>query len=187
MPSTPWVMTQTWHDLLFAHWSVDAAVVRAAIPSQFELDTFDGQAWLGVVPFHMSNVSPRGVPSLPWISAFPELNVRTYVRAGGDPGVYFFSLDAANSVAVAIARTMFHLPYFFADMKVDEHKGWIDYSSRRAANSSPAAEFVGRYRAVSEPSPPAIAASERAGYRCPWRRRSSSACARSSTVRASMG
>lgn len=153
MPTSPWVMTQTWHDLLFAHWPVDAAVVRAAIPSQFELDIFDGQAWIGVVPFHMSNVSPRGVPSLPWISAFPELNVRTYIRAGGDPGVYFFSLDAANPVAVAIARTMFHLPYFCAEMNVESHEGWIDYTSRRAANSGPAAEFVGRYRPIGEPSP----------------------------------
>src|SRR5262245_289950 len=101
MPSFPWVMTQTWHDLLFAHWPIDAAVLRARIPSGFELDLFDDHAWIGVVPFHMSNVSPRGVPSLPWISAFPELNVRTYVRVGRDPGVYFFSLDAANPVAVA--------------------------------------------------------------------------------------
>ena len=154
MPSSPWVMTQTWHDLLFAHWPVDAAVLREKIPSQFELDQFDGQAWLGVVPFHMSNVSPRGVPALPWISAFPELNVRTYVRVGGVPGVYFFSLDAANPAAVAIARTMFHLPYFSAAMKVEERDGWIDYASHRDTNSGPGAEFVGRYRPVGEPRPP---------------------------------
>ena len=75
-------------------------VLREKIPCGFELDQFEGQAWLGVVPFHMTNVSPRGVPPLPWMSAFPELNVRTYVRVGGVPGVYFFSLDAANPVAV---------------------------------------------------------------------------------------
>jgi uncharacterized protein len=160
MPSSPWVMTQTWHDLLFAHWPVDATVLRAKIPAQFELDIFDGQAWIGVVPFHMSNVSPRGVPSLPWISAFPELNVRTYVRGGGDPGVYFFSLDAANPVAVAIARTMFRLPYFSADMQVEAREGWIDYTSRRAGNSVSAAEFVGRYRPVTEPAPPLAATLE---------------------------
>jgi uncharacterized protein YqjF (DUF2071 family) len=148
-------MTQTWHDLLFAHWRIDATVLRATVPPELELDLFDREAWLGVVPFHMSNVSPRGVPSLPWISAFPELNVRTYVRVGGHAGVYFFSLDAANPVAVAVARTMFHLPYFSADMKVEERDGWIEYTSRRETHSGPAAEFVGRYRPLGEATPPA--------------------------------
>jgi hypothetical protein len=86
MPGSAWVMTQTWHDLLFAHWPVDGTSLRAKIPSGFQLDLFDGQAWLGIVPFRMTNVAPRFVPALPWISAFPELNVRTYVRAGGKPG-----------------------------------------------------------------------------------------------------
>ena len=96
MPQRPWLMTQTWNDLLFAHWPVDASAVRERVPGAFELDLFDGQAWLGVVPFHMTNVTPRFVPALPWVSAFPELNVRTYVRVAGTPGVYFFSLDAGN-------------------------------------------------------------------------------------------
>jgi uncharacterized protein YqjF (DUF2071 family) len=148
MPLSPWVMTQTWHDLLFAHWPVDRAGLRDKIPSGFGLDEFEGRPWLGVVPFHMSNVSPRGVPALPWISAFPELNVRTYVRVGGVPGVYFFSLDAANPVAVTVARTMFHLPYFSADMHVGERDGWIEYTSRRNGDSGPGAEFIGRYRAT---------------------------------------
>ena len=80
-------MTQTWNDLLFAHWPVDSAILRQKVPNGFELDEFDGQAWVGVVPFYMTNVSPRGVPNLPWISEFAELNVRTYVRVGGEPGV----------------------------------------------------------------------------------------------------
>src|SRR5688500_3360843 len=83
MPESPWLMTQTWHDLLFAHWPVDLATLRDHVPPGFEIDTFDGQAWIGVVPFRMTNVAPRGVPALPWISAFPELNVRTYVREIG--------------------------------------------------------------------------------------------------------
>ena len=78
MPGAPWVMTQTWHDLLFAHWPVDAAF-SVRVPSPFDLDLFDGTAWLGIIPFHMTNVAPRGVPSLPWISEFPELNC-THVR-----------------------------------------------------------------------------------------------------------
>jgi len=142
MPSGAWVMTQTWNDLLFAHWPVDKNRLRELVPASFELDLFDGEAWLAVVPFRMTNVSPRFVPSLPWISAFPELNVRTYVRAGGKPGVFFFSLDAANAVAVGAARTLLNLPYFSADMNV-QVDGSVEYASRRL--SSPAAEFQATY------------------------------------------
>jgi uncharacterized protein len=152
MPDAPWIMTQTWHDLLFAHWPVDADALRPLIPASFEIDLFDGQAWLGIVPFRMTNVAPRGVPALPWVSAFPELNVRTYVRAAGRGGVYFFSLDASNPVAVGVARAMAHLPYFTAAMTVDERDGWIWYESRR--KREPAAELVARYRPVGPAEPP---------------------------------
>jgi uncharacterized protein len=152
MPSGPWLMTQTWNDLLFAHWPVDAAAVRALVPARFELDLFDRQAWIGVVPFHMTNVAPRFVPSLPWISAFPELNVRTYVRVDGKPGVFFFSLDAGSPLAVGAARTLLNLPYFAAAMNVAVGDR-VDYSSRR--ESSPAAEFRGWYRPHGSPRPPA--------------------------------
>src|SRR5262245_24230854 len=100
-------MTQSWHDLLFAHWPIDADVLRDKIPPTLPLDVFDGRAWIGVVPFHMTNVGPRGLASLPVVSAFAELNVRTYVTIGGKPGVYFFSLDAASTLAVIGARTAF--------------------------------------------------------------------------------
>src|SRR5687767_1945955 len=106
MPDLPWLMTQTWHDLLFAHWPVDPEQLRSQVPPQFAIDLFEGEAWLGIVPFHMTNVAPRAVPAMPWVSEFPELNVRTYVRVGDRPGVYFFSLDAGSSVAVLAARTM---------------------------------------------------------------------------------
>jgi uncharacterized protein len=157
MPESPWIMTQTWHDLLFAHWPVDADSLRSRIPAGFELDLFDGQAWLAIVPFHMSNVAPRGVPALPWISAFPELNVRTYVRVNDKPGVYFFSLDAANPVAVGVARLLVHLPYYAASMTVEEHAGRIHYRSRRrrgplsadASDKAPAT-FVGDYRPTGD-------------------------------------
>src|SRR5215210_6019226 len=92
MPASPWIMTQTWHDLLFAHWPVAADTLRAHVPAGFDIDLYDRRAWIGVVPFHMTNVAPRGVPALPWVPAFPELNVRTYVRVDGRPGVFFFSL-----------------------------------------------------------------------------------------------
>lgn len=151
----PWIMSQTWHDLLFAHWPVDAAALRPHVPAGFEIDLYDAQAWVGIIPFRMSNVAPRGVPALPWISAFPELNVRTYVRVGGRPGVYFFSLDAGNPVAVGAARTIAHLPYYTADMEVEEKDGWIHYQSRRKSADAPPAELVVRYRPVGPPQPPA--------------------------------
>jgi uncharacterized protein len=144
MPGSPWVMTQTWRDLLFAHWRVDPELLRAKLPSQFSLDLFDGGAWIGVVPFRMTNVGPRGLSSLPGISEFPELNVRTYVRVGGKPGVYFFSLDAGNAMAVRAARTFLNLPYYNAAMSVTPLAGaGIAYKSRRAGDG--AAEFEGTY------------------------------------------
>ena len=144
MPPGPWIMTQTWHDLLFAHWPVDAGALEAKMPAGLELDRFEGQAWIGIIPFHMTNVAPRGVPALPWLSAFPELNVRTYVRVGDKPGVFFFSLDAGNPLAVGAARSMFHLPYFTASMNVEDRNGSVQYRSRRKDEAP--AEFVGSYR-----------------------------------------
>ena len=154
MPDAPWIMTQTWNDLLFAHWPVAEQMLRAQVPPGFDIDLFDGRAWIAVVPFHMTNVAPRGVPPLPWVSAFPELNVRTYVRVHDKPGVYFFSLDASNPVAVGVARTLVHLPYFTADMEVAAAAGWIDYRSRRKPSSGPPAEFVARYRPSGPVEPP---------------------------------
>ena len=153
LPVAPWLMAQTWNDLLFAHWPVDKQLLRERVPTSFELDLFDGEAWIAVVPFHMTNVSPRFVPALPWISAFPEMNVRTYVTVGGKPGVYFFSLDAGNPAAVAAARTILNLPYFMAkmDVRVGED-GHVEYDSRRA--SQPSAEFAARYRGLGDPRMP---------------------------------
>jgi uncharacterized protein YqjF (DUF2071 family) len=155
MPAGPWIMTQTWHDLLFAHWPLDAARLRSRLPPGIELDLYDGQGWIGVVPFHMTNVSARGVLALPWVSAFPELNVRTYVRVGDKPGVYFFSLDAANPLAVRTARALFHLPYHTANMQVRVSGDRIEYHSRR--RRSPPAAFRAHY------GPTGPAASPRGG------------------------
>ena len=141
-------MTQSWHDLLFAHWPVDARSLQEKLPAGLPLDTYDGQAWIGIVPFHMTNVAPRGVPSIPFVSSFVELNVRTYVTLNGKPGVYFFSLDANSSLAVAAARTLFHLPYFEATMAVEHSGGEIRYSSRRHTRMEGVAEFAGRYRPI---------------------------------------
>lgn len=161
LPQGPWVMAMRWHDLLFAHWPLAPDALRPHIPAGLTLDTYDGRAWLGVVPFRMSGVRPRGVPALPWFSAFPELNVRTYVTASGKPGVWFFSLDAANLVAVEGARRVFHLAYFHAQMRCIEKVGWIEYrcrrTDRRPASGQPLARrfdgdgrFEGRYRPTGE-------------------------------------
>jgi uncharacterized protein len=148
LPGGPWVMAQSWHDLLFAHWPVEIAKLRAQIPERLRIDTFDGQAWLAVVPFRMSGIRLRRTPPVPWLSAFPELNVRTYVTCDGKPGVWFFSLDAGNPIAVAIARAWFHLPYFRARMLCSERDGWIEYTSQRTHSAAPTAALEGRYRPV---------------------------------------
>jgi hypothetical protein len=155
MPEAPWIMTQTWHRLLFAHWPVETEALRRLVPDRLPLDVYDGRSWVGIVPFEMANVSPRGVPSLPFVSAFPELNVRTYVTVDGKPGVYFFSLDAGSAIASAAARTLFGLPYYTASMQVAHDGGEVRYVSRRETNAGPAAEFSARYRPSGPVIPPA--------------------------------
>jgi hypothetical protein len=136
-----------WHDLLFAHWPVDPGELREQLPPGIEIDTFDGQAWIGVVPFHMSGIRPRGLPSLPWLSAFPELNLRTYVVADGKPGVWFLTLDATSRFTITVARRFFHLPYRHAWMTCRPTRdGWIDFRSERRDRKHPAAKFAARYR-----------------------------------------
>jgi uncharacterized protein len=149
LPAGPWIMTQTWHELLFAHWPVTPDALRPLIPPALPLDTYDGQAWVGIVPFRMSNVRPRAVPPVPGLSAFPELNVRTYVTVNGRPGVYFFSLDAGNPIAVVLARKLFHLPYFNAMMHCQRIDDTTHYSSRRAHRGAPPAELVATYRPIA--------------------------------------
>lgn len=151
LPAGRPAMAMRWLDLLFAHWPVEASALRPLIPRGLQLGTFDGQAWIGVVPFRMEGVRPPWCPPLPWVSAFAELNVRTYVSAAGKPGVWFFSLDAANPLAVRVARWTFHLPYFDARMRVGERDGWVHYDSRRTHRGAPSGVFRGRYRPVSEP------------------------------------
>jgi len=122
LPARPWLMGQTWYSLLFAHWAVTPEALRPLIPQPLELDLRDGQAWLGVTPFVVGGLRLRGTPPLPWLSRFPELNVRTYVDYGSHPGIYFFSLDAARLAAVAAARRAYRLPYFHAAMSA-RHQG----------------------------------------------------------------
>jgi uncharacterized protein YqjF (DUF2071 family) len=139
-------MRQVWNDLLFAHWPVPPEVMRPFIPPRLELDTFEGSAWVGVVPFHMTGVRLRAFPPVPYTHAFAELNVRTYVSFGGRPGVYFFSLDAASAPAVWAARNFFHLPYFNARMSFTvAEDATVTYSSTRTHRHAPPARLEATY------------------------------------------
>jgi len=137
-----------WHDLLFMHWAVDPGLLRPLMPDGLELDLFEGMAWIGVVPFYMTGVGPRFFRWLPYLSAFVELNVRTYVTTENKPGVWFFSLDATNRVAVQAARLLFFLPYFRAQMRTVHRDDWIYYKSRRIHCGAPPATYMARYRPV---------------------------------------
>jgi len=146
LPSGPWVMAQRWHELLFAHWPVPVEVLSPLIPPRLAIDTRDKEAWLGVIPFRMSDVRVRGTPAIRGLAAFPELNVRTYVVCDGKPGVWFFSLDAGNAIAVRVARSWFHLPYYRARMRSHAEGDWIEYWSERSHTGAAAAELKVRYR-----------------------------------------
>jgi len=140
-PSAPVVMYQAWKDLLFLHWEVPPADIQRSLPPGLAVDTFGGAAWIGLVPFLMCDVRPRFCPTVPGLSSFLELNVRTYVRdSAGNSGVWFYSLDCNQPIAVAIARGLFHLPYFRARMRAQAGPAseMIYYDCRRdgAASSS---------------------------------------------------
>ncbi|NBC18056.1 MAG: DUF2071 domain-containing protein [Bacteroidetes bacterium] len=148
VPPGRWTWRQSWCDLLFAHWPVPAAALRPLVPEALTIQTFDGSSWVGVVPFRMEGVMRRPWPDLPWISAFPELNVRLYVEKDGKPGVWFLSLDAANPVAVWAARTFFHLPYYWARMDIRPTDDGIAYASTRRRDD---VRFEAHYRPSSTP------------------------------------
>jgi uncharacterized protein YqjF (DUF2071 family) len=136
LPAQPWSWRQSWCDLLFAHWPVPADALTPLISPGLQIDEFDGSAWVGVVPFRMQGVMRRPLPDLPWISAFPELNVRTYVTYRGKPGVWFLSLDATNPLAVWAAKRWFHLPYHRAKMSVRQTGERTEYTSQRIGSEA---------------------------------------------------
>lgn len=152
-PTSPWLMTMSWCDLCFLHWSVNVDDLRALVPACLDLDLFGGRAWLAVVPFRMEHVSGRFLPDVPGVSSFPELNVRVYVSVGGVLGVYFFSLDATQPLAIWGARTFFHLNYLSATMSCEPDTTGgsgtddtaIRYRSERTDHRGPPGRFVARY------------------------------------------
>jgi uncharacterized protein len=143
-PKHLWVHRQTWHDLLFAHWALDPEPVRAAMPAPLRpfLDVREGKAWVGVIPFWMSNVRMRWLPPVPTAGKFPELNVRTYLTIEGKPGVYFFSLDAGSLLAVIGARVGYALPYWWAKMSTRRDKRIEYHSERRSGRAVLHAKFA---------------------------------------------
>ena len=166
LPSGLWIMGQTWEDLLFAHWRVPQSALRELVPPALALDTFEGETWVSVTPFRLGGLRLRGTPPVPRLSSFLELNVRTYVTAGGKPGIFFFSLDASSSLAVQAARLLYKLPYFRATMSArrqgerilysSERQGeWIRYSSERPGMGAEAASFRGSYQPVGKEFAPA--------------------------------
>ena len=140
----PWVMAQSWHDLLFAHWRVPAAALRPVVPPAIPIDEFDGSAWIGVTPFRAIGSRPRLLPPPPFAASFPECNVRTYATVGGKPGIWFFSLDATSRLAVHGARRAWRLPYFRARMAAAARGGGIEYRSERV--HGPPAALDASYR-----------------------------------------
>jgi uncharacterized protein YqjF (DUF2071 family) len=158
LPRGRWTWRQGWYDLLFAHWPVPSSALRRLVPEGLTVQEYDGTSWVGVVPFRMAGVTRRPLPDLPWVSAFPELNVRLYVERGGKPGVWFLSLDAANPLAVWAARRFFHLPYWRAEMTIAAGPDGFRYHSRRRVGG---ASFEASYRPTAgrfEPRPGSLEA-----------------------------
>jgi uncharacterized protein len=147
------LMRQDWHHLLFLHWEISPQELQPLIPPELTIDTFDGIAYVGLIPFTMTGVRPVGVPPLPWVSSFHEINVRTYVhRDGRDPGVWFFSLDASSAIAVAAAHAAYKLPYFHSHIEFLASQGAIpeiDFTSHRddPRGTQPANAHI-RYKAM---------------------------------------
>jgi uncharacterized protein YqjF (DUF2071 family) len=148
-PNTPWILSMEWHDVLFLHWPVPEEQIDRRIPDALSVETFDGTAWLGIVPFSMSGIRPRRLPAVPMISNFPELNIRTYVTDGQYSGVWFHSLDASSALAVKIARWTFSLNYYHADIHVRETNDTVTFRSHRKHDENGTFDFVASYESGS--------------------------------------
>src|SRR6185312_192180 len=148
IPPSPWRMFQSWRDLLFAHWPVEPAALGHLMPQSLPAEIFEGTAWVTIAPFWMSGVRIRPFAAVPGLTTFPELNVRTYVTIDNKPGVFFFSLDAANRVAVEVARTWYHLPYLMARMSTRRVGETVHYTSHRTDRRGKPAELIAEYRPI---------------------------------------
>jgi uncharacterized protein YqjF (DUF2071 family) len=179
--SVAWVMAQVWDDLLFAHWPLDPGQLERFVRPPLRLDTHAGHAWLGVVAFRISRIQLRGLPVVPAVSDFPEVNLRTYVRLNDRPGVLFLSLHCPNRLAMALARPWFRLPYRHAAVCLRRGRGATEFASHGPEHADFAAAFAPTSAACNDDSLGRwlterycyYAQTERATYRCdishvPW-------------------
>jgi uncharacterized protein YqjF (DUF2071 family) len=139
-----WLVAQTWESSLFAHWRVEATAVQALLPDGLEVETYDGSAWLGTHAFRVESVRIHGTLPVPWISSFTQLNVRTYVRAGSKPGLWFFSLDTPSGLAAETARLVYRLPWHTCRLDIHERSGRLEISAARAAGRAFTAQVSAR-------------------------------------------
>ncbi len=153
-PPGPWLLAMRWNDLAFLHWPVPAEALACRLPKGLTLDTHQGVAWLGIVPFAVSGTRLRWLPPIPGAASYLELNLRTYVTDGRKPGIWFFSLDADKALLVRAARIHPRLPYLRARMAHVRGAGWVHFASWRTHRGAPSASFTGRYRAVGAPFRP---------------------------------
>ena len=149
MTNLPWIMKQTWKDVLFAHYPVQKKVLEKLVPSVLPLDTYNGTCWVSIVPYLTSSMHPRGFPPIPGMAAYPGFNIRTYVTLNGKPGVYFFRLTAANFLAAHFAKTFFRLPYLYMDMKYKKVKNLIVFESEKKTGL----QLLCNYKSISDPVP----------------------------------
>ncbi len=148
LPSLPWIMKQTWIDSLFIHYPVKREVLQKFVPDVLPIDTFEGVGWISIVPYLTSSMRLRGIPPAPGIKQFPGYNVRTYVNVNGRPGIYFFSLTAANWFSATAAKIFFRLPYYFLDIHMDNHNDLVIFNSKTLANNG--AQLICNYKPNSK-------------------------------------
>ncbi len=148
-PTGKWILRQSWKDLLFIHWPVSATSLRNHVPKGLQIDTYKGQAWVGIVLFKMERIHIKGVP-IPLFSQFPEINVRTYVTGNGKSGVFFLTLDAHHWVTFTLAKKWFHLPYKYSTIFFEKNEDVISFESIRKHNGEIPAVFKATYYPISE-------------------------------------
>ncbi|MFM1653209.1 YqjF family protein [Brevibacillus sp. B_LB10_24] len=146
-----WIMTQTWEHLLFAHWPVSVDCIRRLVPDELEVDTFDGQAWISIIPFLMSGIRLKVFAEIPYFSTFPEINLRTYVKSHRRPGIFFITLDASDPLVVEMGKLWYHLPYHKAKISFRQNGQEIIVHSRRTPSDAFSTCFDGCYRPASIP------------------------------------
>ncbi|MFD1587458.1 YqjF family protein [Halorientalis brevis] len=147
----PSLLAMRWEDVVFAHWAIDPAIVATKLPADLSVDTFDGNAYLSVVGFDMRDIRPRGFPLG---RSFPELNLRTYVQGDAGPGIYFFNLDADDALSVALARRLFRLSYYRAEIEIEEGDDGVLIRSHRTDDSVPPTDFDATCRPRGDPDEP---------------------------------